>query len=104
MNQNKNREYNLKKKYGITLEDYERMLKRFDGGCWICGRKPKKRRLCVDHNHKTGEVRGLLCYKCNYGLPWFSDSPELLLNASKYLKNENPYERDNRTLHQNINP
>ena len=37
----------------------------YDGGCWICGRLPKNRRLATDHDHKTGRVRGLLCYPCN---------------------------------------
>lgn len=83
-----NRDNYLKKKYGITEKDYNILLKKNNGGCWICGRKPKKRRLCVDHNHKTGQVRGLLCYKCNYGLPWFNDDPELLMKANKYLTHE----------------
>ena len=48
-----------------TLHQYEVMLRMYDGGCWICGRLPKNRRLAADHDHKTGRVRGLLCYPCN---------------------------------------
>src|SRR5438046_1388392 len=52
--------------YGMTIETYERLL-RFQGGlCAICRRPPKRRRLAVDHNHKTGAIRGLLCFACNH--------------------------------------
>ena len=74
------------RKYGITIDDYDRILKEQGGGCNICGRPPKKRRLHVDHNHITGKVRGLLCMKCNRGLSWFNDSPELLREAARYVE------------------
>lgn len=60
-----------RKKYGITLEQYNNMLSYQKGNCAICEEVPKENkngvvvRLSVDHNHKTGKVRGLLCYKCN---------------------------------------
>jgi hypothetical protein len=57
-----------KKQYDITIDDYELMLAFQDGVCAICGRPPKKMRLAVDHDHKTGEVRGLLCFICNQTL------------------------------------
>ncbi|KKM07229.1 hypothetical protein LCGC14_1736070 [marine sediment metagenome] len=76
---------NLQRKYGITLADYDRMLKKQHGGCAICGRAPKTRRLDIDHDHKTGKVRGALCHRCNRGLAWYSDSPALLRSAAKYL-------------------
>ncbi len=47
--------------YGITKEEYERLLRFQNGVCWICGRQPQTKRLAVDHDHKTGAVRGLLC-------------------------------------------
>ena len=76
----------LQRLYGITLADYNRMLKAQGGGCAICGRKPSKtRRLDVDHSHKTGKVRGALCHRCNRGLTWYSDSPALLRKAADYL-------------------
>ena len=78
---------NLQRKYGITLADYDRMLKTQAGGCAICGRKPSKtRRLDVDHSHKTGIVRGILCHKCNRGLAWFGDNPSTLRSAAHYLE------------------
>lgn len=58
---------------GVTDEQYERLLAAQGGGCAICGNPPKTRRLHVDHDHKTGAVRGLLCYRCNRFLhSWMS--------------------------------
>jgi hypothetical protein len=76
---------------------YEKLTKGYDNfefteGCEICGRSPKDgRRLNVDHNHSTMEVRGLLCYTCNYGLPWFRDDPELLERAATYLRRKSKF-------------
>lgn len=62
----RNRRGHLKRTYGITLEDYTSMLARQGGGCAVCGRKPDAGEvLSVDHNHKTGTVRGVLCRVCN---------------------------------------
>lgn len=80
------RDYAYKEKYGITLLDYDRMLIAQDGVCKICKRTPRKRRLAVDHNHKTKKIRGLLCYKCNFGLSWFYDNPVTLRAAAQYLE------------------
>lgn len=52
-------------RYGLTVEDYEKLLKAQGGVCAICGRPPKKQRLAVDHDHLTKRVRGLLCAFCN---------------------------------------
>ncbi|KKL81777.1 hypothetical protein LCGC14_1991340 [marine sediment metagenome] len=79
------RRKNLQRLYGITLEDYERMLKEQGGGCAICGVAPKKLSHAVDHNHKTGKVRGILCHMCNRGLAFFRDKPERLTEAAAYL-------------------
>ncbi len=75
----------FKRRYSMTYADYYRMLEEQGGGCAICGYVPRKRRLSVDHDHKTGQIRGLLCVSCNRGLPWFADSPENLAQASEYL-------------------
>jgi hypothetical protein len=56
------------KTYGITGDDYSSLLARQGGRCAICGAKPKSKRLAVDHDHKTGAVRGLLCSRCNHDL------------------------------------
>jgi Recombination endonuclease VII len=57
------------KALGITDVEYGAMLRVQGGGCAICGAKPKTRRLHVDHDHATGQVRGLLCHRCNRALP-----------------------------------
>ena len=62
-----NRKSKLKAKYGLTIEDYDRMFEAQNGVCYICGQlNYDGRRLCVDHSHKTGKVRKLLCYRCNF--------------------------------------
>jgi hypothetical protein len=59
--------------------------------CGGCGRaRPKPRGLDVDHDHKTGKVRGLLCHRCNRGLTWFGDSPLKLSRAARYVENSKP--------------
>lgn len=78
--------------YGITLEEYDQMLEDQDGVCAICRCPPTYERngkvlaLHVDHDHKTGEVRGLLCHTCNLGLGRFKDNPALLRDAAQYLE------------------
>lgn len=62
----KSREPRLRKKYGITLIQYQEMMDEQGGVCKICGRTPKGRRLAVDHDHETGQIRGLLCISCNF--------------------------------------
>jgi hypothetical protein len=87
------RRSHLKRKYGISLEQYEAMLVSQGGGCGICGRTPSGRiSLHVDHDHRTGRVRGLLCFKHNNALGDFDDSPYLLRAALRYV--EPPVERD----------
>lgn len=60
-----NRKSRLWSTYGITIEDYDNMLKAQGGVCIMCKRPPKSKRLAIDHDHKTGRVRGLLCFICN---------------------------------------
>lgn len=86
-NQNR-READLKRKYRITVEDYDRMLTLQGGGCCICGSTPKKRRLSVDHNHRTGRVRGLLCFPCNYGIGWLKDNAIKAKRIANYIKRD----------------
>lgn len=80
----------VEKTYGISAEEYEALYKAQGGHCAICERSTgRTRRLAVDHNHKTGEVRGLLCKPCNsYGIGMFArDNPEILDRAANYLRN-----------------
>lgn len=59
------RKRSLRQRYGITVEDYDRMLEEQGGHCALCPAVPGVRRLHVDHDHVTGRVRGLLCLPCN---------------------------------------
>lgn len=79
---------NLLRDFGITLEHYNKLLKQQKQKCAICRKPPasKNKSLGVDHCHKTGKIRGLLCDKCNRGLGLFDDNIKLLEKAKKYLK------------------
>jgi hypothetical protein len=77
----------LLRHYGITLEHYKSKLKEQNGVCAICLRQDSYFSLAVDHNHKTGKIRGLLCSQCNLALGKFNDNPEILNKAIIYLKN-----------------
>jgi len=88
----KRRESRIKAKFDISLEEYNALLEKQHGVCAICGlgessrdRKGKVRPLMVDHDHKTGKVRGLLCSKCNIGLGQFKDNPTVIKIALEYI-------------------
>ena len=86
-NKHHEQERHLIRKYGITIEDYEKMLMAQHGKCKICGAKePDNKRLDVDHDHKTGFVRGLLCTSCNRMIGHSGDNPIVLKKAAEYLK------------------
>ena len=77
------------KRVNLTLEEYIRVLKKQNGVCAICGNpetSPRYKRLTIDHNHITGEFRGLLCHVCNRGLGLFKDDPILTKAATAYLR------------------
>lgn len=92
-NDEEQRAYQLLRKYGITVTEYDAMLEAQDGRCAICGSLPTgsarsgRSRLVVDHDHKTARVRGLLCQGCNTGLGGFYDSIEVVQSAIAYLEN-----------------
>lgn len=89
------REYHFRRQYGITVSDYDAMLRAQNDQCAICGAKesrfwkkgvsPVPRLLAVDHDHVTGAVRGLLCGDCNVGMGAFRDDPFLVMRAAQYL-------------------
>lgn len=84
-NMDKRVNYRLKK-YGISLEDYNLIFKKQNGVCNICFKANKNNhRLNVDHCHKTGKVRGLLCGKCNTALGLLKDKPEIIMAAFNYI-------------------
>jgi DNA-directed RNA polymerase subunit RPC12/RpoP len=81
------RRSDLKRKYNVRWKDYLNMLKEQDYKCAICKTDIKEFNSAhIDHDHNTGEVRGLLCRDCNLGLGYFKDRVELLKDAIKYLE------------------
>jgi hypothetical protein len=85
----KNRRHMLKNAYGITLEDYQKMLDEQDCKCKICSKPAEecvRGILDVDHCHRTGKIRGLLCTDCNNLLGRAKDSVQILQNAMIYLE------------------
>ncbi len=83
----KTRGYSVKAQYGITLEEYNKCMSK-SKVCEICG---TDKRLCYDHNHNTGEFRGVLCHWCNSALGDFKDNKKILLNAIKFLEDRGSY-------------
>ena len=82
------RKYQYKKRYGISLVEYNNLFMSQNGCCKICGihQTADSRKFAVDHNHKTGQIRGLLCASCNSGLGYFKDNTTILENAITYIK------------------
>ena len=77
------------KKYNLSHEDWLEMWESQDERCAICGKSfDKPSGAYIDHNHETGEIRGLLCNKCNLGIGFLNDDPELTMNATRYLLGE----------------
>lgn len=79
------RKSSLKKKYGMTLEQYNEMFTAQNGVCYICKSPPKRYPLRVDHNHQTGQIRKLLCLNCNTYLHVL-ETPSVLKSLTIYLK------------------
>ena len=92
-NLDKVRQYKWKARFGITPEQYNKMLLAQGGVCAVCGKPERKRHntsnrvqlLSVDHDHVTGKVIGLLCQDCNIGIGYFHNDPERIRKAIKYL-------------------
>ncbi len=80
---------NVPKKYGISIEDYNETFTKQEGKCAICGthQVELKKKLSIDHCHKTGKVRGLLCNNCNVGIGFLKEDIENLRCAILYLDN-----------------
>jgi len=85
-NKDKETDKRLRKVFGISIRDYEKMLKRQGGVCAICRREEKNKRLAVDHCHTTGVVRGLLCQKCNWAIGMFEDDIQRMEAAINYIE------------------
>ena len=78
-------ESKLKRKYGMTLDEYEQLFEAQGGVCAICSEHRGKYPLTVDHNHITGAIRALVCSKCNTLLGMADDRPDILRKAADYL-------------------
>ena len=87
-NPERTRNNDLKRNYGITLQEHQEMYKNQNGVCAICKGEGdgKWKKLCVDHDHNTGKVRQLLCRNCNMVLGQVGDNPNLLEEMIKYLQ------------------
>lgn len=83
----KSTENRRKRQFGVGPEQYQEMLEKQGFACAICLRVPQAgdKALAVDHDHKGGQVRGLLCMKCNQSIGRFEDDPETLIRAAGYL-------------------
>ena len=79
----------IKKRYGVTKEQYEEMLSRQGGVCALCYLKCKTgKRLAIDHCHTTGRVRGLLCFNCNLAIGKAQENPTILRRMAQYLETQ----------------
>lgn len=81
----KYRDWFMRRTYGITLATYEELLRQQNGGCAVCHKKPQKRHLDIDHCHKSGKVRGLLCASCNTALGHLQENATFFKAALVYL-------------------
>lgn len=79
-----NENQRLNRIYNITMEDYNNMYNNQNGKCLICEESFEK--LCIDHDHKTGKVRGLLCRNCNGGIGLLKENIHIIKNSLNYLK------------------
>lgn len=85
-NREKGKAYFRMRLYGVTDDQFKNMLAQQNNACAICF---ERKELVVDHNHTTGNVRGLLCKNCNLGIGHFSESQEALTSAINYLRAKN---------------
>ncbi len=80
---NKNKLRVAAKKYDVTVEFLQELINKSNNKCEICR---KERKLCVDHDHKTGKVRSMICRKCNSALGMIEDDPQIALSLSSYIQ------------------
>lgn len=85
-NRDRMRAYMVARKYGLTVDDYLALRDAQGGRCAICKREDGRRRLAVDHDHKTKKVRALLCGPCNVAIGMMRDDASLLREAADYLE------------------
>lgn len=87
----KSREYGrncqIKTLYGISIDEFNKLVSEQSGKCFICDRKPN--RLYIDHCHKTKNIRKLLCQQCNSGIGMFGENIETMMKAIQYIRTYN---------------
>lgn len=91
-NQKRQIESRLIWKYSLSMEEFQKLSESQGNKCLICKVSAEHlslKKLYVDHDHKTGEIRGLLCRSCNIGIGMMKDNPEILRNAINYLETQN---------------
>jgi hypothetical protein len=84
------RDRDLRRYYGIGIEDFDAILELQGGGCRICGKTPEEdtRTFHVDHSHATGRIRGILCHGCNTGIGLFKENVAFLQEAISYIERD----------------
>lgn len=80
------RQYRLKRQYSLSAEQFTDMFQRQGNACALCKSSTTAHHWAVDHNHKTGAVRAILCHNCNVGIGHLQDNPELLRSAANYIE------------------
>jgi len=87
------RHYKYKWFYGISLEDYNEMFIKQNGCCKICKvhQSELTKKLHVDHDHKTGKIRGLLCHNCNLAIGRLKENPEIIAAALEYVRSQEKF-------------
>lgn len=81
----KNREKQLRRNFGMSLEDYAELFDAQSGLCAVC-LMPSEKTLHIDHNHLTGEIRALLCQRCNHVIGLLEEDPDIVLKMYEYLR------------------
>ena len=82
------RAQHLKDKYGLSIEEYNKLLDKVGNTCPICGKSFGEVSPVIDHNHKTNRVRGIICRHCNLGIGFLEDDVKILYNAVKWVATE----------------
>lgn len=88
-NKPRKKELDIKKLYGLTIQEYNDLLTKQNNKCEICHKEfdpTQPRSICIDHNHTTNKVRGLLCLHCNFTIGLAKENKRILQNAIEYLK------------------
>jgi hypothetical protein len=102
-NPDRDRAGHLKRRFQLTLREYERIRRLQGGGCAICDDAPSERiALHVDHDHGTKEIRGLLCVRCNNAIGLFRENPDVMRRAIRYVTSEARFRSTRTSLERRI--